>query len=288
MELSLLLGLSYMMAGTKTHRIDAFVRHPLTTHAREPGMLIRYFVLTTVALFFASSTLQAELVGLFNFDEDLTNAALGGAALTGNAQTFEPGFDGSAVYFNGRNDRLNLDIGPTTEHTFGAWVRTTSPQDEQPVIRLADLDNRNTNRGIVIADGPGSTTQWNALTGTNALSIGDPVDTDWTFVAARYDGTTATLFVDGQRVSGPDNTELIADGELRIGMGVNGGERFEGFIDNLFLFDHALTDQQINSIRIGGSNAILNVTAVPEPSVVFAGAIVVSALFIRRRRRIER
>lgn len=252
-------------------------------------MFIRYFALTTVALFFANARLQAELVGLFNFDNDLTNAAPGGATLSGNAQTFDTGFDGTAVYFNGRNNRLNLDIGPTAEHTFGAWVRTTAPQDEQPVIRLADLDNRNTNRGIVIADGPGSTTQWNALTGNgNALTIGDPVENEWTFVAARYDGTTATLFVDGQQISGPDSTQLIADGQLRIGMGVNGGERFEGFVDNLFLFDHALTDQQVNAIRLGGSNAILNVTAVPEPSVVFVGAIVVSTLFVRRRKRATR
>jgi hypothetical protein len=71
----------------------------------------------------------------------------------------------------------------------------------------------------------------------------------WSHLAATYDGETLRLYVNGTEigstsVSGPIPTSA---GPLRIGGNSIWGEWFKGFIDDVRVYDVALTPGQIES-----------------------------------------
>ena len=97
----------------------------------------------------------------------------------------------------------------------------------------------------------------------------DPtVDTSWHHWAVIFDGTSnlATIYRDGQFLQ---QTALAGGATsttagLRIGAQYTGGELFDGCLDDMAIWDEALTEQQIdNAMNLGAENY-----AVPEPSSI--------------------
>jgi hypothetical protein len=70
----------------------------------------------------------------------------------------------------------------------------------------------------------------------------------WTHIATTYDGTTQRLFINGVEVSSRPQTGAIAvgTGNLRIGGNdVWAGEYFQGLIDEVRVYNRALTAAEI-------------------------------------------
>ena len=69
----------------------------------------------------------------------------------------------------------------------------------------------------------------------------------WTHVAGTYDGTTLRLYVNGTQVSSQAKTgALQVNGlPLRIGGNTYGSEFFRGLIDNLRIYNRALSAAEI-------------------------------------------
>ena len=136
--------------------------------------------------------------------------------------------------------------------------------------------------------GSGGTLTYSAFAGATqgVLSTNDTLTSNFTFVAARYDGTNVTLFVDGNQITGLDDTDSDATHHptLRVGKNPFFDQFFDGAIDNAFVFDEALTDAQINDIRANGSTAILSISSIPEPSTAIFLALPWIALTFRRDR----
>jgi hypothetical protein len=83
----------------------------------------------------------------------------------------------------------------------------------------------------------------------NALgSAGLPVNT-WTHLAVTYDGQTLTLYVNGAPAGSKAQTGLVptSAGVLRIGGNGIWPEWFSGLIDNVRIYNRALTQAQIQS-----------------------------------------
>ena len=116
------------------------------------------------------------------------------------------------------------------------------------------------------------------------------VDGNWHHFAFTQDGTGVTLYVDGSEVTSFGGTDLnsgawfntiTAPSTMSIGWETrqNGTFPFNGSIDDFGIFDHALSQQEVdNVIAFGADNY-----AVPEPSTIML--LVIGGLVSIRRRK---
>jgi hypothetical protein len=176
-------------------------------------------------------------------------------AVTNAAWTSQGRF-GSALYFNGSGfvtvpDAASLDF--TSGMTLEAWVYpTATPANwstaiikEQPgEFVYALYAGSPTNRPNVYFNVSTSPSGERGFAGPSAL----PLNT-WTHLAGTYDGATLSLYVNGvlvgsHAVAGPIATST---GVLRIGGNTVWGEYFTGRIDEVRLYNRALSQSEIQT-----------------------------------------
>ena len=102
------------------------------------------------------------------------------------------------------------------------------------------------------------------------------------FIAVRYNGTNTVLTVNGTHFSATDST---GNGNLNLFIGGNPSfnEDWVGQIDNVFVFDHMLTDQELQTIRTDGGITV-NEVPVPAAGLLMAGVVVLGGAGALRRR----
>ena len=83
-----------------------------------------------------------------------------------------------------------------------------------------------------------------AVNGTTAM----PLNT-WTHLAVTYDGATLRMFVNGSPVSSVAlaGAAVVSSGALRIGGNSVWGEYFKGLIDEVRVYNRALTAAEIQA-----------------------------------------
>ena len=198
------------------------------------------------------------LVGAWAFDEGAgtTTADASGrgnaGTVTGASWTTQ-GRYGNALSFNGSSsmvrvaDSASLDL--TTAMTLSAWIRPTASQSGWRTILQRETDayflNASNSTGPLRPSGGGTfggNTQF--LSGPTA----SPVNA-WTHVALTYDGATLQLFVNGTQVASRATTGAIqaTDNPLWIGGNNPYGEYFQGLIDEVRVYDRALTQADIQA-----------------------------------------
>ncbi|MEW5976923.1 MAG: LamG-like jellyroll fold domain-containing protein, partial [Acidobacteriota bacterium] len=173
---------------------------------------------------------------------DITGASWAAVGRFGKALSF----DGSTSWVT-INDANWLDL--TTGMTLEAWVYpTVVPTGWQNI--LVKEQGGGLVYGLYASSSaskpknrPGTSvyvgSQQN-LFGGNQLAAGT-----WTHLAATYDGVAMRLFVDGTQVASQAQTGPIqvSDGLIRIGG--NSGRFFNGLIDEVRIYNHALSAAQI-------------------------------------------
>ena len=161
---------------------------------------------------------------------------------------------GKALKFNGSsnwitvNDSASLDL--TTGMTLEAWVYPTVSLSNWATVLMKEQPgfatywlyaNDDTNRPANIVNVGGTFRQ---------LSAGPrlPAKT-WTHLAATYDGVTQQLYVNGTLAgSRPQaGTIAVSGGKLRIGGNSVWGEYFTGHIDEVRIYNRALTPAEIQA-----------------------------------------
>ncbi len=191
---------------------------------------------------------------------DNDGTALGGV-------TFASGLSGQAFDFDGVNgrvvvpDNVALDSPSVTNQvTLEAWINWdgTAQPYSNPIVR----------KTVTPIQAPYSTYSLDVLNdGRIGFQVGDGIDggvsaftistaaiqqETWTHIAATYDGVTQRIYVDGTLIH--ENLASVAigdsDGELVIGRDFpNGGNQFDGRIDELAVYDKALSPVQIAAIH---------------------------------------
>ena len=90
---------------------------------------------------------------------------------------------------------------------------------------------------------------------------------DWQFVAVVYDGVSIRHYVDDRVKVTVDSTDDDVTGteKLRIGgLSSDSNWDWDGLIDNVFVYNGALTRGEINHIRTHGVQGILNLPSIPD------------------------
>jgi glucose/arabinose dehydrogenase/PKD repeat protein len=195
----------------------------------------------------------AGLVAAYAFDEgggttagDASGNANAGAV--GTASWTSSGKYSGALVFNGANARVTVNdsasLDLTTAMTLEAWVSPTASLGWSDVVYKADdvyyLEGSS-------PGGPpatGGTFGGNPLIGPSAL----PTNT-WSYLAATYDGATMRLFVNGTQVASRPQTGTIATSTAALTIGGDAfyGQAFQGTIDEVRVYNVALTQAQIQT-----------------------------------------
>ena len=180
---------------------------------------------------------------------------------------------GNALTFNGTNALVTVNnatsLQLTTGMTLEAWVYpTTTTACYRDVIYKGDdnyyLEATSPQSGAPVTGG----TFTSELFGTSAL----PVNT-WSYLAATYDRSTLRLYVNGVQVASKSATAAMAvsSNPLQIGGNTIYGSYYNGVIDEVRIYNRALTQAQIQSdmnTPVGGTapTPTPTATATPTPS----------------------
>lgn len=200
------------------------------------------------------------LVAAYGFEETAGTTVFdaSGAGNNGtisNAARTNVGRFGRALSFNGTNawvtakDAASLDLSKAM--TVEAWVNPAVSLSGWASIVAKEASGTNAvelmaNTG---SNQPGiglSTSKWWELPGGTSL----PANT-WKHLAATYDGATLKMYVDGTQVAQGAVTGgiQVTDGVLRIGGNSVWGEYFNGRIDEVRVYNRALSQAEIASDR---------------------------------------
>lgn len=227
-----------------------------------------------------------ELLALYRFDGNADDSSPAGnnATVIGNV-TFVAGLDGQAASFpnvapgNFVEAPFNISQNVNAEVTIGAWVKSNNPGDPGQHAVFSN-DDGNWDRIVLAQAGT-----WIVSNG-GGHDTGVAVTDEWTFVAVSYDGDEITYYIDDFTLTIPDNS---ADGRAELDFGQNGNDNlpWDGLIDNAFVFQGALSADDIAIIRANGAAGVLQVgNPIPEPSTLtLAGLAVLAGLGFGRNRR---
>lgn len=235
-------------AGNGEHALAAVVRDPTGNSITCDAVPV------TVAN--VPPTVPPGRVASYGFDEG-SGVIAGDRSGTGNTgsitgATWTPsGRAGGALTFDGSNDMVTVadaaSLDLTAGMTIDAWVRPEVIGDWSTVVLkeaagglaygLYASDNGSRAAGYVNVGGGDEA----------AFSPGDISTGTWTHLALTFDGASLRLYVDGTlvrttAVSGPIRTTTRA---LRIGGNAVWGEWFSGTIDEVNVYDRALTPAEI-------------------------------------------
>lgn len=222
-------------------------------------------------LLIATHQVRAELVAHWPLDgnaEDL----LGNHNGSDSGVTFgvegAANHTGTAAEFNGSNSTITVPfdsaINPES-FTLSMWVNADSTSGFASPITSRDDTPGSVHGYLVYNDSSGN---WNFWTGTGGPSgawnqmSGGPVEVgSWTHLAVSYDDASQTkrLYVNGTLAGSNSAANLYSPNgpqseNLHIGSGAdNGGSfYFDGLIDDVALWNHALTPAEIEDVMTNG------------------------------------
>jgi hypothetical protein len=224
-------------------------------------MQLRLFSGGLAAFLLMSVSVRAGLVAYWPFNDAATlgNDPAGGTVLTSNggAAYTASGKFGGAVTLNGTSQFLsgtvnNLPTG-NSAYTQSAWIKPTL-LGGRGIVGWGNFGaTRQVNALRLFDSGNGFRHYWwgadlDATGLTTTLNNGS-----WHHVATTWDGTTRRIFLNGVQVAqDTPGANGATAANFRIGS-TNNGEFFSGAIDDVALYNNALTATEVQSLASGAS-----------------------------------
>jgi glucose/arabinose dehydrogenase len=229
-----------------THKISARARDTAgqTTTSAEVSVTV-------------NNPVASGLVLAYGFEETAGTTANDSSPAKNNGTVNGPtstasGKFGRALSFDGTNDRVDVPDAGTLDLTNGmtleAWVKPTTNAGWRTAI-LKERGTTDLLYALYASNGAKPQTEAftgaeNASGGTAALALNA-----WTHLASTYDGTNLRLFVNGTQVSSKAVSGAMPNtaNPLRIGGNAVWGEYFAGLIDEVRVYNRALSATEIGN-----------------------------------------
>jgi hypothetical protein len=173
--------------------------------------------------------------------------------ISGGATWSAAGRFGGALSFNGVNSLVrvassaSLNLG--TAMTLEGWIKPTAAQSDWRTIVQREVDayflNASNNNGPLLPSGGGTLGGATVfVSGTSA----SPVNA-WTHVALTYDATTLRLYVNGVLAASQAYSGSVQSTSNPLWIGGNSpyGEYFQGLIDEIRIYNRALSQAEIQT-----------------------------------------
>jgi chitodextrinase/nitrogen fixation protein FixH len=237
---------------------------------------------TNVATAVTLST-NPSLVAAYSFDEGsgINVSDLSGHGNNGtlaNATWTTAGKFGKALVFNGATSLVTIPDSPTLRLTTGmtleAWVNPSVVNTGWKDIVYKGNDN------YYLEGATSSNVPMIGITiGTSHAEVfgatGLPANT-WTFLAATYDGANLRFYINGTQVASQSHTGdiLTSSNPLQIGGDSIYGQFFQGTIDEVRVYNTALTNGQIQADMATAVGAASPAASLSSLSVDFGGQAV--------------
>jgi len=179
---------------------------------------------------------------------------------------------GNASHFDGVNDDISV-AGANTEGlqqlTVAAWVKLDALPGR--IMRFVTLDSEKAVLRYNGVNGPGQLHFYVKIDGgLHSIRVNGALQSDtWQHVAGTYDGETMRLYLNGQEIG----TRAVA-GSIGGGEGVrlsDPGEPLEGFLDEVLLFDRALSGAAVEELMAGRYNTADFIVQPGDPLYYRAG-----------------
>ncbi len=225
-------------------------------------------LVTVIAFFTVLSPLHADLedkslVLYLSFDEGSGNATKDqssyghDAELTANPTWVDGQFGSKALEFDGTKDQyamvpINDTLQLRGQFSVAFWVKRGNTQRNvwNYMVSAGPLDwavifNNNTKKTHMYTDAPG----W----GQRGISDENQPE-DWVHISVVHDNDTdLSFYYDGKKVGGGAKPPMInpIEGSIMVGARHPGLEFFTGVIDEVYLFNRAISTDEINTIRAG-------------------------------------
>ena len=207
----------------------------------------------------------AEPIVYYNFDGDLKNSGenKGKDGIPQNEPKFGTGKIGQALELDGINDYVRIK-GPLSipgSVTITGWIYSENFERGGEII----VKNPINYEWTFMMNGDALAWRGSALGLGTARCTTKPVNGQWTHVAIRQIGNNAELYLDGERCTDipGNNVGAVGNGPGDITIGAFGSDernydgQFYGKIDELKIFNRALTEQEIindmNGVENGAS-----------------------------------
>lgn len=180
---------------------------------------------------------------------------------TANNITYSTGKFGKAGVFNGSSTAIELPnlstmFGQKTSYTVSAWFKAPSSAMGNRAI-FDDYNYANSNLGLYLYDGVMNFFARYNNSNTSGIYSGTVTynDNNWHHVVATSDQTTGKLYIDGQLISSgamPSPSYSGGSPVPSIGKQQHPGSStyswFDGSIDQVRIFDHAITAAQVTAL----------------------------------------
>ena len=197
------------------------------------------------------------LVAAYAFNEGvgLVSGDASGNANTGtltNGPVWAVGKNGGALQFDGVNDRVRVPdanvLDLSTASTFEAWVYpTVAPSGWRTIVQKevdAYLLMASSNQNRPVSGGT-----FDGVCCTNVSAPAALAVNTWTHLAATYDGAQIRIYVNGTQVAAVARTGTYEQNNNPLWIGGNAvyGEHFQGRIDDLRIYNRALSSTEIQT-----------------------------------------
>src|SRR5207248_4732292 len=174
-----------------------------------------------------------------------------------NGATFATGMVGQAFSFN---STLNSGVvipsspalNPTEAITIDAWVKPSSFPNGAPTVVRKDKQNLTVPQYLLaVGDGATSGVAHCNIGGGGAPVGGSVPLNQWSHLACTYDRQSVRLYVNGVQVASAAGTQAIPTASTNLVIGNEDGftdRNFDGLIDEVEIFNPALSDSEIQAI----------------------------------------